>query len=531
MPEICFAPQQRHHRHVSEAMDSASNNLPIERRRLMMSFGTLAAAAAVPVVAGCAALVAEPPSLSAADLAWLNRVTWGATVADAVHLASIGRRRFLHEQLQAPPIGGLPLTTQEEISAMRISRESVQTLVAELHEARQGVDKLADEDARLQARAAYQQQLGMLGREAAQRFLLRAVHAPAQLRERLTWFWLNHFSVHFGKGYLRALVGDYEDALRVHALGGFRDLLGASVFHPAMLVYLDNHQNAVGRPNENHARELLELHTLGADGGYTQADVEQVARVLTGLGVHWARAAPRVHARWQEQHVQRGVMVFDPRRHDAGPKQVLGHELSGYGLAQIEALLDRLAVHPATALHVSRRLAAFLVADDPPAVLVRRAADTFVATRGSIERVVEVLLSAPEFDQAVAQDRERTKDAMHYVVSAARLAHGANAAVPAPRLVNALNRLGQAPFGRATPDGYPLERSAWAGPGQLTARLEWARVFSSGMAGAPPDLRAAVGPLGWLDRMSAPTKAALQGAASPTEWNLYFLTSPEFMQQ
>jgi len=152
---------------------------------------------------------------------------------------------------------------------------------------RKDADALTLDDAKKTAQQAYQQELSRLQREAATRHLLRALYSPHQVQEQMTWFWLNHFSVHQGKGNVRAMLGDYEEnAIRAHALGNFRDLLGAVASHPAMLRYLDNDQNAAGRINENFARELLELHTLGVNGGYVQRDVQELARVLTGHGIN-----------------------------------------------------------------------------------------------------------------------------------------------------------------------------------------------------------------------------------------------------
>ncbi|WP_157627468.1 DUF1800 family protein, partial [Variovorax boronicumulans] len=221
----------------------------------------------------------------AAQLRWLDRVSWGATAGSQAELARDGLPRWMGRQLRPAP-RPLPAAAQAQIDAMAISRTPLDQLVFALDARRKAADALPDEEAKKAARTAYQQELNTLAREAQQRFLLRALYSPNQLQEQMTWFWMNHFSVSIRKDLVRAMVGDYEEnAIRPHALGKFRDLLGATARHPAMLRYLDNAQNAANRINENYARELMELHTLGVGGGYTQADVQELARVLTGVGV------------------------------------------------------------------------------------------------------------------------------------------------------------------------------------------------------------------------------------------------------
>jgi len=195
------------------------------------------------------------------------------------------------------------------------------------------------------------------------------------LQEQMTWFWMNHFNVHQGKSNLRVLVSDYEEqAIRPHALGKFRDLLAATLHHPAMIRYLDNEQNAANRINENYAREIMELHTLGVDGGYTQNDVQQLARILTGVGVNLGDKTPDVRRDKQSQYVRKGLFEFNPNRHDYGDKVFLGQTVKGRGLAEVDEALDRLSRSPATARYVSRKLAIYFVADEPPPQLVERMA-------------------------------------------------------------------------------------------------------------------------------------------------------------
>jgi uncharacterized protein (DUF1800 family) len=505
--------------------------------------------------AGCATTIDEPPApvegvvLSATDLAWLNRVTWGASASSAAQLARQGRERFLARQLDARTPDALPAAVQAQIDALRISRTPMDTLVMEMEQQRKTADATADDEQKKQAQQAYQQELTRLAREASARLMLRAVYSPTQLREQMTWFWFNHFNVHQYKHNLRAMVGGYEDALRAHALGRFRDLLGASALHPAMLRYLDNEANAVNRINENYARELLELHTLGVEGGYAQTDVQELARVLTGLGVNLSGQPPQVRPALQALVVTRGLVLFNPQRHDMGDKRVLGAVIKGRGFDEINEVLDRLAQHPSTARFVSRKIATYFVADQPPPALVERMAQRFVQSDGRIAEVMRVMFEAPEFEASLAAGQGKFKDPTHYIVSAVRLAYDREPIVNAQPMVNVLYRLGQAPYNRQTPDGYPLDEAAWASPGQMALRFEVARQMGSGNAalfradGAAPDLaqqketQARALPQlnrpqvnqSWQAALSPATRAALARATTPQEWNAYFLAAPEFM--
>jgi uncharacterized protein (DUF1800 family) len=411
-------------------------------------------------------------------LLWLERLSWGANDSAARSLQRAGRARWLKEQLRPQWPAALPPDAQAQLDAMTISRVGMPELARQLEAQRKAVDTAGDEEARIAARKAYQQELSRLAREASSRSILRSLYGPGQLQDQMGWFWFNHFNVHQGKSYLRLLVGDYEDTLKSMALGRFRDLLGAVVFHPAMLIYLDNAQNAAGSPNENLGRELLELHTLGVDGGYSQDDVQALAKVLTGLGVSLSEERPKLRPEREALYFRRGLTVFNPNRHDFSDKQLLGQTITGGGVEELNRVLDMLAHHPATARHVCRKLATFLVGDEPPAALVQRLATRFLASDGRIDEVLRLLFETPEFSASLGQ---RFKDPVHYVYSAMRASFDGQVVANTATVVAQLARLGQAHFERQTPDGYPLESSAWSGPGQLTTRFEVARtlVYSS----------------------------------------------------
>jgi uncharacterized protein (DUF1800 family) len=389
-----------------------------------------------------------------------------------------------------------------------------------------------------QARKAINEQGSRLAYEASREELLRAVYSPAQLQEQVVWFWLNHFSVHQNKAELRWLVGDYADrAIRPHALGHFKDLVLATLEHPAMLQYLDNRRNAVGHLNENYARELMELHTLGVDGGYTQEDVQQLARVLTGVGVS-AADPPKLKAGWQSLYRREGAFEFNPARHDFGDKRLLGHPIKGRGFAEVDEAVSLIVRQPACAHFISLELARYFVADDPPAALVDRMARTFMRTDGDIADVLREMFLAPELDTALGG---KFKDPMRFVVSSVRFAYGGRSISNARPMLNWLSGLGEAPFGRPTPDGYPMAESAWASSGQMSRRFEIARAIGSGNAAlfAPEDGGSAAG--GGFPQLSnrlyyeaiepflgARTRDALARAASQQEWNTFLLASPDF---
>ena len=449
------------------------------------------------------AAITWPDDSPALQLAVLNRVSWGANRTSYAHIAREGSGRWLDTQLR-PAAVALPAEAQAAIDGMSISQRPLADIGVKLERMRRAFQNAAA-DERKAERQAYQQELTRLAREAQTRMLLRALYSPNQLEEHLTWFWMNHFSVFQFKGPLRALVADYEEhAIRPHALGRFRDLLGATAHHPAMLIYLDNARNSAGRLNENYARELMELHTLGVDGGYTQRDVEALAHVLTGWSVEPARAESR----------------FFPRRHDNSDKQLLGATIKGRGAAELDEALDLLARHPATARFVSRKLAVFFVADDPPPALLERMAQTFSATDGDIAQVMRAMFASTEFRASLGG---KFKDPLHYTLSALRLVLDQRPLPDPLPVIGALARMGEPLYARPTPDGYPLTRTDWASPGQLATRFEIARAMGYRIpVRVPADLAP---PLGGT------TRETLAKASSPQEWNMLLLSSPEFMHR
>jgi len=513
--------------------------------------GLLARMAAVCLVSGCASSTpsikqdpvpeSRPPAVD--PVALLDRVSWGATGSSLQAIRSEGAQQWIAHQLRPPLDPPLPAQVSEQIAALSIQTAPMTEHVIDLERRRRDIDKIADEEARKTARQAWQEEVNRTGRETATRMLLRALYSPNQLQEQMTWFWFNHFNVFQYKNDERAMLADYEQTLRSHALGRFRDLLMAVARHPAMLVYLDNAQNAANHINENYARELMELHTLGVNGGYTQRDVQELARVLTGFGVNRNDPAtsepPKIKGEHASQYARQGLYEFNPNRHDYGDKQVLGETIRGRGPAELEQVVNLLSRRPATAHFVSRKLAQFFVADDPPEALVARMAARFERSDGNIALVLQAMFESPEF---AASLRTRYKDPLHYVVSAVRLAYDDKPILNTAPMVNWLNRMGEAPYNHQTPDGYPLTVSSWTGPGQLTGRFEIAKAIGSGSAGlfktdgpqpserpAFPQLSNALYFEATQRSLAAGTRKALDQATSPQEWNMLLLSSPEFM--
>ena len=348
-----------------------------------------------------------------------------------------------------------------------------------------------------------------MARETAEARLLRAVYSPRQLEEVMVDFWFNHFNVFAGKGITRALVASYErDAIRPHVFGSFRSLLGATAHHPAMLFYLDNQQSKAGALNENYARELMELHTLGVDGGYTQKDVTELARMLTG----WT-FAPRALMR-QEQGFR-----FDAQRHDQQDKTWLGSAVTQKGQAEGEHALDVLARHPATARHVAYQLAQYFVQDEPPAALVERVARSFRDSDGDLRTVLRTLFASEEF-MAPASVGAKFKTPYQFVVSTAR-AGGTQETEMAPML-RSLAELGMPLYGCATPDGYKNTEAAWLNPAALTRRIAFANTAGARLDAARVDQAIGV-------QIGAKTRAIIAANPAPLRAAM-LLGSPDFMQ-
>ncbi|MGC1306407.1 MAG: DUF1800 domain-containing protein [Phormidesmis sp.] len=395
----------------------------------------------------------------------LNRLSFGPRPGDRAQIERSGIKAYIQQQLTPEHLADPPALKR------RLQRfPALQLSPVELFEQYAPPPKASAE----QRQNARSRQVQMLN-ESVQARLLRALESPRQLYEMMVDFWFNHFNVFVGKGLTMVWAGDYEQsAIRPHALGKFRALLGATAKHPAMLFYLDNWRNtdpnsnaakgAFSGFNENYARELLELHTLGIDGGYSQADVENLTRIFTG----WTMLHHGQRARDQS-----GFM-FVANRHDPGSKVLLDKAIAPGGLNEGEAALDLLAQHPATARHLSRKLAQYFVADNPPESLVETLAKTFLASGGDIRSVLSALFESAEFwDPAYYQRKFKTP--YQYLLSMTRAVGLVSPTEERlKRLNGAMTQLGMPLYYCRTPDGYAQVEAPWLSPDAMLRRVNFA---------------------------------------------------------
>jgi uncharacterized protein (DUF1800 family) len=408
----------------------------------------------------------------------LSHVTFGPTDEERRHVEEVGLARYVDEQLDPGSIDDS--AAEGRLTSLQTLRMSTPTI-----ETRYAVPKFQPIREFLALPLCTVQPLESAGAPAApspgpkpvvielqRAAFLRAAYSRRQLYERMVHFWENHFNIYVERSADRLLLTSFDrDTIRPFALGSFRALLGATAHSPAMLFYLDNWQSAAehggenGRPvrplgglNENYARELLELHTLGVNGGYTQKDVEEVARCFTGWTIYNVNTV--------------GLFVFEPGRHDQGEKTVLGHRIPpGGGIADGEMVLDILARHPSTAHFIATKLARMFVSDDPPSSVVDRAAGVFLRTNGSIADTVRSILTSREFASQQSY-KAKMKSPFEYAVSAVRLLGADSDGGPAMQYWIA--QMGGPTFGRVTPDGYPDRAAAWLSSGTLIERMNFA---------------------------------------------------------
>ena len=500
----------------------------------------------------------------------LNRLGFGPAPGDIARVRDIGLATYIDQQLHPTRIADAGIDAR--LAGFPTLQKSTQELAQEYfvpalmlrrreqqRQATAGTSTPQEPQSATREKRSPEQMDAMRAErsvlvELSQQRLIRAVHSERQLEEVLVDFWFNHFNVFAGKGPTRVYLTEYErDVIRPHVLGKFRDLLGATAHSPAMLFYLDNWQSAapnqdrmgrrgqlqrrgmpqtVSQPNrpvrglnENYARELMELHTLGVDSGYTQKDVQEVARAFTG----WTIDRPR----------QGGAFRFEPRIHDDGEKVVLGHRIkSGGGKKDGEQVLDILAEHSSTARFIATKLARKFVADVPPTALVDRAAARFRDTHGDIREVVRTIITSPEFF-APAAYRAKVKSPYEFVASAAR-ASNANVTNAIP-MVQALRELGMPLYFCQPPTGYADRADAWVNTGALLNRMNFAVALTQGrMRGMKRG--AAIGTsdapgrdelfqLALAGDVSESTRTTVAKATTPAQSLALVLGSPEFQKR
>ncbi|MDR3613830.1 MAG: DUF1800 domain-containing protein [Candidatus Obscuribacterales bacterium] len=415
----------------------------------------------------------------------LNRLTFGPRPGDLESLKKIGVEAYLQQQLHPEN-----LAEAESVVAFTRRSDAYRMTVPQLfQEYGPPAAKLARRKT-MQTTIVYDRRSNnnskknfqdAIQNDVTEGKILRALASPKQLQEVMTDFWFNHFNVCANKGFDKIWIGSYEEgAIRPHALGKFRDLVEATCHHPAMLYYLDNWQNSAPGAkgskgqfaglNENYARELMELHTLGVDGGYTQKDVTELARVLTGLGLAKSDKSGFVG------DTKTGC-YFDATRHDFGVKHLLGHTINGSGEGEIEEALTILLRHPSTAHHICYQLAQYFISDVPPKALVDKLAAVFTSSDGDTKAVLNVLFHSPEFYQT-ANEENKFKSPFRYVISTLR---AADARPGRYEFVNKfLKSQGMPLYECLTPDGYKNTRDAWCNPDTLLKRINFATSVATG---------------------------------------------------
>ena len=472
---------------------------------------SLVAIVSIHPLAGAPAAV---PSTDEAITHALNRLTFGPRAGEVARVKAMGLQNWIDQQLNPARIDDAALTARlARLETLTLDSQTIQreysgpAMVARRERQRTNPDsEPMNQDMRppsqpeaaaarsrrrsLEPRRAEAEKNRQVIADIEEAKLLRALYSERQLQEVLVDFWFNHFNVFAGKGATRNYLTEYErEAIRPYVLGNFRDMLEATAKSPAMLFYLDNWQNVSAEGtrtqrgiNENYARELMELHTLGVDGGYTQADIVNVARALTGWTIR-----PREGSGTQ----------YVKRLHDDKEKTVLGQTLkAGGGDNDIERVLDILAAHPSTARHIATKLARRFVSDTPPASLVDRAAARFTATEGDLREVVRTIVTSPEFFAADAY-RVKVKTPLDFVASALR-ATGAEIRSAVP-LARELRDMGMPLYFCQPPTGYDDTAVTWVSAGALVSRMNFAVALGKNeirgirIANPPADLDKEIG--------------------------------------
>lgn len=417
----------------------------------------------------------------------INRLSFGPRPGDIERVQAIGIWRYVSEQLN-PELIPDPLSNMRT-PALDASRRNPIDVLADYNQQRSEARNKTMNYTNMvlrgpRVKSQSQEFFRNLNKQYVTAKLQRAIDSPRQLQEVMTEFWYQHFNVCINKDIDRVWVGPYEDqAIRPYALGHFRELLGATCHHPAMLYYLDNWQNTAPNSkgakgnqkglNENYARELMELHTLGVDGGYTQKDVIELARILTGLGF---AQSPAALSDGKVQPIGPYGAIFDASRHDFGDKTLLGRHFTGTGESEVEQALDMLARQPATARHVSFKLAQYFVSDKPSPALVEKMATVFHATDGDIKKVMTTMIQSPEFWGEAPNKKYKTP--FRFVVSSVR-AVGLEPQNYDP-LIDMLNQQGQPTYAYLTPDGYKNTKEAWLNADSLLKRINFATALGMG---------------------------------------------------
>jgi uncharacterized protein (DUF1800 family) len=467
----------------------------------------------------------------------LNRLSLGITPGEIERVQKLGVDKYIQEQLNPDAIVE-PAILNDRLAKLDTINLSPDELFQQYNPNRQVDGQKPTQE----LKKVQQQQARQVQNQAIEARLWRSIYSQRQLNEVMVDFWYNHFNVYADKGLDRLWVGAYErQAIRPYSLGKFRDLLGATARHPAMLFYLDNWRNSTPNSNkkgrlqglnENYARELMELHTLGVDGGYKQDDAIALAKIMTGWG--FKQPGQKVPDGYSFQ--------FNRNRHDFSNKVFLKQNIIGSGIGEGEQALDLLSRHPSTARHISFKLAQYFISDNPPKSAIDRLSKRFIETDGDIKLVLNTLFHSPEFWDRKSYGT-KFKTPYQYAISSIR-STGANLNNVKP-LNDFLKQLGMPIYGCPTPNGYKNTQEAWLNPDSMTRRINYATNLAQGKlpisasitmaANSLPTMPiAAIDPLKLAatlgNNFSDRTQQAI-AASNPGIRAALILGSPEFMKK
>ena len=409
----------------------------------------------------------------------LSRISFGITTAQLEEVNSSGIEAYIQSQLDPQSVTESSRVDEYLSKLDLINQEPIKLQKQEAQQRKKLKHSNLSAKQQIKLRKKIVSTVNQARDEAMDAHLIRAIYSNRQLQEVMVDFWFNHFNVSSDKGVgsIRLWLNDYVDQIRTHALGNFGDLLEMTARHPAMMLYLDSNNNtAPNSPvglknkkglNENYARELMELHTLGVNGGYTQADIIALAKIFTGWGVD------RTGKRGQGEG-----FFFYKNRHDPEDKLFLGRKIAASGIEEGNEALDILATHPATAKFISYKLAQYFVADQPPSSLVDKLAQKFLDSQGNIKLVLDTLIHSEEFNSSQYY-KQKFKTPYQYIISLVRMAE-----IEQPnfeRVRGMLNQLSMPLYGCQVPTGYQNTQSAWLNPQAMLQRTGFAFAIANGV--------------------------------------------------
>lgn len=484
----------------------------------------------------------NPLSLSQQELLWrkANRLTFGANEILFKSWSEKGLEPWLDEQLSPPsdPVSGLNPSIKEWLDRDELLRKKGYEWAFENQAERVKINKLSTEEEKKPLRDELNKKIEEYSKQSQRLNIQLALYSPYQIRERATWMWLNHFSVYRYKNNIREFEADYTAKARSLALGDFKELVLNMTTDPAMLLYLDNQTNSVRRPNENLARELLELHTLGVNGGYSQDDVQELARVLTGFGVRWSAENAKVSKERLGDYRRVGAFEFNPDQHDWGNKKILGQVLKSRGESELSEALDIILKTPQSAEFVCEKIATHFLGFKPPQSVVDKMMKAYRTGPGGnhIGSAIKTLALSKEITQTPLQLSRPEL----FILGSLRFAFDQKMITNPNLVMTWMNILGGSPFLRQTPDGYPADPQFFSSAAQMQTRFEIAKQIGQGGQNLFAKESNVVGFTQLSNRfyftsidpwISPHTQKILEQATSAGEWNLLLLSSPELQEK